>query len=99
MTRRGSRETLRRRILLGRMRCQAVLARSGPIHKLEDDVLAHDVDMVVSPLLERVCRYEAAAFPWRTDVATPAGMRLDLVGRSVGDVNTAAVGLPALCNR
>src|ERR1039458_1754962 len=66
----------------GRVARHAVLARPGGVHELDDDVGADAIDVVVEPLLK-----------WVGDGAA-GRVRFDLIGRSVGDVNPAAVGLP-----
>ena len=52
------------------------------VHKLDDDVGAHPSDEAVAQLLG--CIGGSAA----------GSVRFDFVGRSVGDINAAAVGLP-----
>ena len=62
----------------------AVFAGSVGVDKLDHDVGPHTFDEVVEPLLER-----------NTGSRVPRRMAFLLVGRTVGDVDPAAIGLPA----
>ena len=65
------------------------------VHEFDDDVRADALDVAIEPLLERECGCGAAALFRGLAVRAAGGMRLLLVGRAVGDVDAAAVGLPA----
>src|ERR1035437_1874267 len=70
-----------------------VAARAG-IDKFQDDLLADSLDVAVPPILERIRRSLAPAFFQRTLVGATRGMRFNLVGWTVHNVNAPTVGPP-----
>ena len=64
------------------------------IHKLDVDVLADALEIAVVPYLEREGGGLAAALFRGPLIAAAGGVRIDVVGLAVGDVDVAAVGLP-----
>src|SRR5439155_9997314 len=82
-------------VLLGRVHGHAVFAGHRGIHEFDDDVGADTLDPAIAPLLEGVSGGGAAALFRGTLIAAAGGVRFDLVGGPEGDVDTAAVALPA----
>ena len=73
----------------------AVLARHRGIYEFNQYVLADTLDPAIAPDLEGVGRGHSAAFLIRSLVHPSGGVRFNLVGRTEGDVDAAAVGPPA----
>ena len=72
-----------------------VVAAHAGIDKLDDHFLADTFDVAVAPIFKGKSRSRAAALFHRTLVGSAGGMRLDLVRRTVDDVNAAAIGFPS----
>src|SRR5450432_125743 len=82
-------------VFLGRVAGHAILARHGGVDEFNIDVGANALDIAVAPLLEGEGGGGAAAFFRRPLVGAAGRVGFLLVGRAVGDVDAAAVRLPA----
>ena len=82
-------------VLLRRVHRHVVLAAHRRIDEFDDHVRADPLEVAIAPLLKGVSGRLAAAFFHRPLVGAARGMRLDFVRRSVDDVDSAAIRLPA----
>ena len=82
-------------ILFRRVHRHVVFARHGGVDELDDDVRADAFEIAVSPLLKGIGRRLAATFFGGALIGAAGGMRFDLVGWPVHDVNAAAIGFPS----
>ncbi len=82
-------------VLLRRVHGETVFTRHRGIDKLDHDVGSDAFQPAVSPDLKRIGGRGAAALVVRPLIGAARGMRFDFVRRSVGDVDAAAVRLPA----
>ena len=71
-----------------------IVAAHAGIHELDDHFLADAFEVAIAPVFKRESRSFSAAFFYRPLVTAAAGMRINLVGRAVHNVDTAAVGFP-----
>ena len=86
---------MQQRVLLAAVDGEVVVAALAGIHKLQVDVLADAFEIAVVPDLKREGRGLAAAFFHGPLVAAAGGVRVDRVRLAEGDIDVAAIRLPA----
>ena len=86
---------MQQRVLFAAVDGEVVVAALATVHKLEVDVLADALQVAVMPGFKGEGGGLAAAFVDGPLVAAAGGVGIDRVGRAEGDVDVAAVGLPA----
>ncbi len=86
---------VQQRVLFAAVDGEVIVAALAGIHKLQVDVFADALEIAVVPDLEGEGRGLAAALFHGPLVAAAGGVGIDRVGLAEGDVDVAAVGLPA----
>ena len=69
------------------------------VHELQNDIFAYAFEIAISPVLERIGGSFSSAFLGWTIIAATRRMRVDFIGWTPHDVDTAAVCPPARYSR
>ena len=82
-------------VFLGAIHRHVIFAAHASVDELDDDLLPDSFEITVSPIFKREGRRLATAFGHGPLITSARGMRLDLVGLAVHDVDAAPVRFPA----